>query len=85
MQPNYGFLPPWPFKNMSRYLLMNWHQTESSQKMEEELNQLVKDVIGNPQFNIADLAGFSTSRENKELDNVRVVVGAHASFSDDDW
>jgi hypothetical protein len=84
-QLNHGFLPPWPFKNMSRYLLMNWHQTGSSQKTEQELNRLVKDVIRNPQFNVADLAGFSASRENKESDNTRVVVGAHTLFSDDDW
>lgn len=82
-QPNLGFLPPWPFKNMSRYLLMNWYQTGSSQKTEQELNRLVKDVIGNPEFNVADLAGFSASRENKQLDNAGVV--AEAPFLDDGW
>ena len=84
-QPNLGFLPPWPFKNTSRYLLMNWYQTGSSQKMEQELNWLVKDVIGNPEFNITDSAGFSASRENKQLDNEGVVAEAHAPFLDDGW
>ena len=64
---------------------MNWYQTGSSQKTEQELNQLVKDVIGNPEFNVGDLAGFSASRKNKQLDNAGVVTEGHAPFSDNEW
>lgn len=75
-------LPPWPFENMSKYLLMNWFYTGSTQKSEGEVTRLVKEVIGNPEFKPEDLAGFTVHRENKQLDNL-----AHHGlpFSDDDW
>jgi hypothetical protein len=43
---------------MSKYLLMTWHNSGSSQKMEKELTQLAKKVIGAPEFNLEDLANF---------------------------
>lgn len=82
---SYSFLPPWPFKNMSKYLLMNWHQTGSSQKTEAELNRLVKEVIGNPEFHPDDLADFSAHRENKQLDDARATADPRAPFLDNDW
>jgi hypothetical protein len=83
-QLSYSFLSPWPFKNMSKYLLMNWHQTGSSQKTEAELNHLVKEVIGNPEFHPDDLADFSTHWENKQLDDARATADSCAPFLDDE-
>jgi hypothetical protein len=78
--------PPWPFDNMSKYLLMNWYHSGSSQKSEQEVTRLAKDVICAPGFNPADLVDFNTHRENKQLDNSRASASAGgAPFSSDDW
>lgn len=76
--------PPWPFENMSKYLLMNWFYTGSTQKSESEITRLAKEVIGHTEFKPEDLAGFSAHRENKHLDDSR-DSGYTTPFSDDDW
>lgn len=76
--------PPWPFENMSKYLLMNWFYTGGPQKSEGEMNRLVKEVIGNAEFKPEDLEGFSAHRENKCLDDSRDSKNP-TPFSDDDW
>ncbi|KAJ7791049.1 hypothetical protein B0H14DRAFT_2625412 [Mycena olivaceomarginata] len=40
--------PPWPFKNMSTYRLMNWANTGSNSKSEGEVTRLVAEVINAP-------------------------------------
>jgi hypothetical protein len=84
-QPGYSHLPPWPFGNMSTYLLMNWQNTGSSQKTEHELNRLVKEVIGNPQFQSEDLRDFNAHREHKRLDNAKAYEQSPTPFAGDDW
>jgi hypothetical protein len=80
------FTPPWPFENMSKYLLMNWYHTGSSQKTEQELSRLVKDVIGAPEFKAEDLTGFSARRENKRLDDAQITEGSgDGLLFGDDW
>lgn len=56
--------PPWPFGNMSKYLLMNWVHTGSERKSEGEVTRLVSEVIQHPEFRQEDLTGFSTRQEN---------------------
>jgi hypothetical protein len=80
-----SFLPPWPFANLSKFLLMNWQNTGSIQKSEQELDRLVKDVIGHPAFKPEDLVGFSAHRENKRLDSAPAAGDTHTPFSGDDW
>jgi len=62
-------VPPWPFQNMSIYLLMEWMVTGSNRKSVGEVDRLANKVLGSPHFNLADLAGFSARQENKRLDD----------------
>lgn len=77
-------LPPWPFSNMSKYLLMNWYHTGSHQKSEAEITRLANDVICNPAFRPTELSGFNAHRENKALDENLANPGL-APFSTDGW
>ncbi|KZP21446.1 hypothetical protein FIBSPDRAFT_740631 [Athelia psychrophila] len=60
--------PPWPFQNMSIYLMMEWMITGSSRKSIGEVDRLAKTVLTHADFRLSDLAGFSAKRENKVLD-----------------
>lgn len=77
--------PPWPFSNMSQYLLMNWFHTGGSKKSESEVTRLVQEVISAPGFKPDDLAGFNVNRENKTLDDAHATLSSSAPFLDDDW
>lgn len=61
--------PPWPFQNMSTYLLMEWMITGSNQKTVGEMDRLVKNVIGSDEFKLDDIASFNTQRELHHLDS----------------
>lgn len=76
--------PPWPFKNMSTYLILEWMGTGSTQKSVGEVDRLVKDVIRHQDFNIQDLADFSVRRGNKTLD-MSDHGGTSTPFSGDAW
>ena len=84
-QPDPWPKPPWPFDNMSQFLLMSWHNNGSSQKTERELNQLTSEVIGHPEFKSEDLAGFNVHRGHKRLDSTRETTAADTPFHDDSW
>ena len=60
--------PPWPFANMSIWRLLRWMNTGSSSKSEGEVDRLVNDVLGAPDFRAEDLRNFNTHRENRRLD-----------------
>jgi hypothetical protein len=78
--------PPWPFENMTKYLLMNWFHTGSSQKSEAEITRLAKEVILAPNFQSKDLLGFNAHQENKRLDNSAAAKGNSSTpFSTDGW
>lgn len=64
---------------------MNWFHTGGTQKSEGEVTRLVQEVISAPEFKPGDLAGFSTNRENKNLDNSQATANSTTPFSDDDW
>jgi Plavaka transposase len=76
--------PPWPFKNMSTYLILEWMGTGSTQKSVGEVDRLVKEVIRHEEFNVEDLAGFSVRRGNKTLD-MSDHDGTSTPFSGDAW
>jgi hypothetical protein len=78
--------PPWPFENMSKYLLMNWFHTGGNQKSEGEVNRLVKEVIGAAEFRPADLANFSVHQANQTLDQSDLGSSHETTpFSSDGW
>ena len=78
--------PPWPWANMSIWRLMSWKLTGSSQKSNEELTRLVKDVIQAPDFKIADLAKFHALTESRRLDDEGTgVADVSGAFSHDGW
>ncbi|KAF9455141.1 hypothetical protein BDZ94DRAFT_1180592, partial [Collybia nuda] len=77
--------PPWPFSNMSKYLLMNWFHTGGNLKSEGEVTRLAQEVISAPGFQPGDLAGFNTNLENKTLDNASRAPGYGNPFLGDDW
>jgi Plavaka transposase len=64
-----SFAPPWPFNNMSIFLLMEWMTTGSNQKSVGEVDRLAKEVLGAKEFNMEDLHDFSAQRESKRLDD----------------
>ena len=75
--------PPWPWANMSIWRLMSWQLTGTNQKSNAELTRLVKEVIRAPDFKIADLAEFNTSKRlDTEGTGVADVAGA---FGCDGW
>jgi hypothetical protein len=76
--------PPWPFKNMSTYLILEWMGTGSTQKSVSEVDRLVKDVICHKDFNVWDLTGFSVRQGNKTLD-MSDHPPMSAPFSGDAW
>ncbi|KAJ3709521.1 hypothetical protein C8R42DRAFT_649336 [Lentinula raphanica] len=53
---------------MSTWRIMQWLNTGTNLKSEEEANRLVKDVLLQPDFVPSDLSGFSAQRENKRVD-----------------
>lgn len=79
--------PPWPFENMTKYLLMNWFHTGGNQKSEGEVDRLVKEVLTSSDFRPADLADFSVHRANKSLDEARLETPNQKDmpFSSDGW
>lgn len=78
-------LPPSPFENMSKYLLMDWQNSGSTQKTENELNRLVKEVIRHPEFRAEDLSDFNARRENKLLDDGPIDANRDSPFLGDGW
>ena len=60
--------PPWPFKNMSIFRLMQWMNTSNNQKSAGEVNRLINDVISAEDFSPTDLKGFMAQRENRRFD-----------------
>lgn len=76
--------PPWPFQNMSTYLLMEWMVTGSNQKSVGEMDRLAKDVIGSSKFKLEDIANFSTQRELHRLDSSE-GDNIQSPFAHDGW
>ena len=76
--------PPWPFENMSIYLLMDWMMMGSNLKSVGEVSQLVKDVIDSEDFDIDELAMFNTQRELHQLDSSE-TADASNPFACDGW
>ena len=76
--------PPWPFKNMSIFLLMQWMNTGSNQKSVGEVDRLAKEVLCHEEFNSRHLTDFSARRENKAFDLSEPDFSG-TPFSSDAW
>jgi hypothetical protein len=77
--------PPWPFENMSKFLLMNWANSGSTQKSEAEITRLGREVFSSPDFKVEDLAGFDAHRENRRLDAAMVAMESDTLSPRDGW
>lgn len=75
--------PPWPFQNMSIYLLMEWLITGSNQKSLGEMDKLAG-ILQSPEFRQEDLVGFSAQQENRRIDLLDNAV-PDKPFSHDGW
>ena len=76
--------PPWPFENMSKYLLMNWANSGSSQKTDAEITRLGREVLASPDFKTEELGSFNAHRENQRMDKA-FASPSNAPFSCDGW
>ena len=76
--------PPWPFENMSTYLLMDWMMTGSNLKSVGEGSQLVKDVIRSEDFSTDELDIFNTPWELHQLDSSETADGSNP-FAGNGW
>jgi hypothetical protein len=54
---------------MSKFLLINWANSGSSQKTEAEVTRLGQEVLSSPDFKVEDLGLFDAHRENKRMDD----------------
>jgi hypothetical protein len=77
--------PPWPFENMSKFLLMHWANSGSTQKTEAEITRLGREVLSSPEFKVEELGSFDAHRENKRMDDMIAAVESDAPFSRDGW
>lgn len=77
--------PPWPFRNMSTYLLMEWMVTGSIQKSAGEVDRLANKVLAHPQFALDDLNGFSARQEGRRLDESDNTDQFAPPFLQDGW
>ena len=76
--------PPFPFQNMSTYLLMEWMITGNNQKSSGEVDHLVNDVFLADEFQAEELVGFNACCANKEL-NDSEKIGAGMPYMGDGW
>jgi hypothetical protein len=49
---------------MSKYLLMNWANSGSTQKTEAEITHLGQEVLASPDFKLEELRSFNAHTEN---------------------
>jgi hypothetical protein len=83
--PNSHPPPPWPFKNMTKFLLMNWVNSGSAQKTEAEITWLGREVLSSPDFKVEELQSFDTHCENQHIDQVIAAMESKMPFSSDGW
>ncbi|KAG2058772.1 hypothetical protein BDR06DRAFT_875373 [Suillus hirtellus] len=68
---------------MSIYRLMSWMNLGSHQKLEAEVQCLVKDILQVDNFDIKHLEGFSVRKNLRELDNPKDESSEKITFPDD--
>ena len=76
--------PPWPWKNMSIWKLMNWMLTGSRQKSEAEVTRLAN-ILQADDFNPHDLQGFNAHTQMKLFDNSESSLDENNLQQQDGW
>jgi hypothetical protein len=56
------------YSNKSVELLLDWQNSGSAGKSNEEINRLVRDVLLHPDFKLGELQNFNATRENQNAD-----------------
>jgi hypothetical protein len=75
------------YSNKSSKLLMNWQNSYSINKSNEETTQLVHSILLHPQFRLDDLVNFNATNENQKANKAEEKNGSflqsfcHASIS----
>ena len=75
-------LPDRGYRNKSVSLLMNWQNDGDTTKSDSSINKLVNEVLLHPDFQLSDLKGFSTRRENEIADKADTKSTLLTSFSE---
>jgi len=70
------------YSNRSSELLMNWQNSFSSMKSNEETTRLVHSVLLNPQFQLSDLEKFNATNENRKANAAKEKASFLRSFHD---
>ena len=70
-----------PYRTKSVELVMNWQNTGSSAKSNEEINRLVRDVLRHPDFRLDELEHFNAARENRKADAADEISPFLQSFT----
>jgi len=70
-----------PYKTKSVELVMNWQNTNSSAKSNEEINWLVHDVLRHPDFQLDKLVHFNAACENRKADIANEISPFLQSFT----
>jgi len=76
--------PPWPWKNMSIWKLMNWMLTGGRQKSEAEVTRLAN-ILQADDFNPHDLQGFNAHTQMKLFDNSESSLDENNLQWQDGW
>lgn len=77
--------PPWPWKNMSIWRLMNWTLTGNRQKSVTEVTRLVQDVLEAPDFRMEELEGFDARLETRRFDAAENALPTDDPLAMDKW
>ena len=59
---------PSPYKNKSIKLVIDWQNSGSCAKSNEEINRLVHDVLHHPDFHLEELEHFNVAYKNHKVD-----------------
>jgi hypothetical protein len=70
-----------PYKTKSVELVMNWQNTSSSAKSNEEINWLVCDILHHPEFRLDKLVHFNAACENWKADTADEISPFLQSFT----
>jgi hypothetical protein len=70
-----------PYKTKSVELVMNWQNTSSSAKSNEEINWLVRDILHHPDFRLDKLVHFNAACENRKADTADEISPFLQSFT----
>ncbi|KAL4068792.1 hypothetical protein V8B97DRAFT_2024706 [Scleroderma yunnanense] len=75
-------LPPWPWSNMSIWMLMAWQLMGNGEKSSAETTRLVHDVLLADDFKLEDLSEFNAETAMKNMDKSEVALTPDCQSTD---